>query len=378
MSETATMQGFKPRFADRLTIDLATDPLLHHPPPGVEQQVRGELMAIRDLLTGAFPQAGIMVTGSLFAAEGQGRLVRGRLMMLSDYDLCLISPRLADTLPWSAVRRIRPALEQLHLSATLEIGFVWERLLRQRRTTIGGGVIGGSRDLAPLLKALPAPRPFSALLQAYRALSLAPTQSETHARHAGKGLLRAAYTFLLHRMGGPSRDSWIALCSLQYVAEALHQYASTLGDELLQGVDDACDYLLNDNRKRWCHVEDQAQITEWAARLAMPIPETRSLAGIVKHACWLVEKRRPGLPCAQAGSWALRGLRALAEGWKDGRPSLQAIATAQDAARRLSPCRLPRPADDPLVAYVHTQALLSAMAGYNPHKRHFGPTELSS
>ena len=74
----------------------------------------------------------------------------------------------------------RPRWKSCLFPLHLDIGLVWEPLLRKRMTTIGGAVIGGTLDISSILPLLPAPHAGSALLKAYRFLTAAPLYPERY------------------------------------------------------------------------------------------------------------------------------------------------------------------------------------------------------
>jgi len=366
-----------PRFVDRLTIDLATATLFHAPLPGVAERARQELLAIRDSLLRTFPGAGIVLTGSLFAAEGQADIVAGVPVIRSDYDFFVVTPNFCDTLAHRAAKRLNGPLGDLALSTRVEIGLVWEPLLRKGQTTIGGAVVGGSRDLAPLLISLPAPSAHSALLQSYRALSVAPLHPERYALFCSKGLMRAAHAFLLDRCRGTPRQAWIGLFSVPYVKNALRAYAGLLGEDVVRAVARAGDFIMGEGADAPA-IGDHARFAGMVGRMADHIAIGRSRLFALKHFFWLCRKRRAGVPRPDAGLLTLNGLRALAEAWTDG--ATPAAASLELAARAVCGVCFHGTGDmtsDPVAAYARMRSLLSSLAGFNPHRLLYGPSTMT-
>jgi len=364
----------EPHFVDRLTIDLATAKLFHAPHPGVTERARQELLTIRDILIRTFPCASIMLTGSFSTAEGQVDIVSGVPVIRSDYDFFVVSPNFCDTLTHLAAKRLNGSLGGLALSTHVEIGLVWERLLHQQRTTIGGAMVGGRRNLGPLLEQLPAPSAPSALLQSYRALSVAPLYPEHYARLCSKSLMRAAQAFLLDRCRGMPRRAWIGLSSISYVKNALRPYAGFLGGDVVSTVARACDFILGEDVEGPA-IADHARIAGMAGRMADQIAIDPSRLFALKHFLWLCRGRHAGVPRPDAGRLTLTGLRALAEAWTDG--STPAPASLESANRALRGICFDRIGDwtcDPVPAYTRMRSLLSSLAGFNPHRVSYGPS----
>lgn len=364
-----------PAFSDRVSMDLAAAQLFRSPVAGLGERTRRELVAIRDLLVRSFPGAGIVLTGSFFAGEGSACLEAGEPRVLSDYDFFVVSPRLIATCTRLAGRRLAASMGSLSLSTRLEIGLVWEPLLRWGLTTIGGAVVGG-RDLGPLLTQLPAPSGHGALLQAYRVLTAAPLYPDRYAWLCSKGLVRAAQAFLLDRCRGLQRHAWIGLSSVPYVKAAILPYARLLGAETVRAVAQACDFIGGADEAAPLRA-DHARFAALVGRLAEQVPAGPSRLFLLKHLFWLCRERRLGLPRSDAGVVTLRGLRALADAWSQGSvPTAASLETATEAVRGLCFAGTGGPVSDRLSAYVQLRGILSSLAGFKPHALSYGPPAL--
>lgn len=362
-------------FVDRVSMDLATAQLFCTTVADLGGRARRELVAIRDVLVGSFPGAGIVLTGSFFAGEGSIRCEAGEPRILSDYDFFVVSPSLIATYACLAGRRLADSMSRLPLSTRLEIGLVWEPLLRHGLTTIGGAVVGG-RDLGPLLTRLPAPSACGALLQAYRALSAAPLYPERYAWLCSKGVARAAHAFLLNRCRGLQRHAWIGLSSVPYVKAAILSYAGLLGVETVRAVAQACNFIEGADEAAPVRA-DHASLVTLVGRMAEQVATGPSRLFALKHFFWLCRERRSGFPRSDAGVLILRGLRALAEAWSQGTvPAAASLETAAEAARGLCFAGTGRPASDRLAAYVQLRRILSSLADFKPHALSYGPPAL--
>jgi hypothetical protein len=361
-----------PVFTDRVSMDLATARLFDTRVAGFGERVRRELITICDVLVRSFPGAGVVLTGSLFAGEGSTRLEAGEARILSDYDFFVVSPSFMATRARLAGHRLADSMGGLPLSTRLEIGLVWEPLLRWGQTTIGGAVVGGW-DIGPLLAQLPAPSAHSALLQAYRALSAAPLHPECYAWLCSKGLARAAHAFLLDRCRGLPRHAWIGLSSVPYVKAAILPYGELLGVETVRAVAQACDFIGGADEAAPVRA-DHARFAALAGRMAEQVVTGPSRLFALKHFFWLCRERRSGFPRPDAGLLTLRGLRALAEAWSQGpAPATASLETAGKAARGICFTGTDRPASDRLVAYAQLRSILSSLAGFKPYALSFGP-----
>lgn len=353
-------------------MDLATARLFRTPVAGIGERARQELIAIRDLLVRSFPGAAIVLHGSFFVGEGAARHEAGETRILSDYDFFVVSPSFIATSAGLAGRRLADSMSRLSLSTRLEIGLVWEPLLRRGLTTIGGAVVGG-RDLGPLLTRLPAPSAHSVLLQAYRALSAAPLYPERYAWLCSKGVVRAAYALLLDRCRGLPRHAWIGLSSVPYVKAAILPYTRLLGAETVHAVAQACDFIGGADEAAPLRA-DHARFAALVGRLAEQVPAGPSRLFLLKHFFWLCRERRLGFPRSDAGVLTLRGLRALADAWSQGLvPSAASSETAMEAVRGLCFGGTGGPVSDRLAGYAQLRDILSSLAEFKPHALSFGP-----
>lgn len=365
-----------PVFTDCISMDLATVRLFRTPVAGFfVERTRRELIAIRDLLVRSFPGAGVVLTGSFFVGEGAARLEAGEFRILSDYDFFVVSPSVSVTRARLAGRRLTDPMGSLSLSTRLEIGLVWEPLLRWGLTTISGAVVGG-RDLGPLLAQLPAPSGHSVLLQAYRALSAAPLHPNRFAWLCSKGVVRAAHAFLLDRCRGLPRHAWIGLSSVPHVKAAILPYAELLGAEIVRAVAQACDFIGGADEAAPVR-SDYASLVALVGRMAEQVTTGPSRLFALKHFLWLCRERRLGLPRPDAGLLTLRGLRALAEAWFQGPvPDAASLEVATKAVRGICFAGIGRPASGQLAAYIQLRGILSSLAEFKPHALSYGPSPL--
>ncbi|MCK7489740.1 MAG: hypothetical protein MZU79_05520 [Anaerotruncus sp.] len=100
--KTNAVRGKSGGFVDRLAVDLATGVSFTRRCCGHCGKVRSELAAIRDVLIQAFPDDAIVLTGSMFVGEGQVDFMSGHPVILSDYDLIVVSRNVGSVWPPAA------------------------------------------------------------------------------------------------------------------------------------------------------------------------------------------------------------------------------------------------------------------------------------
>jgi len=369
-------EGKSEKFVDRLAIDLATERLLYSPMPDVVEMVRSELVAIRDVLVEAFPDSAIVLTGSMYVGEGQVDIMSGHPVILSDYDLFVVSRNLGSLWPPAARRRLAATLDVMPLSTHLDISLVWEPMLRKRMTTIGGAAIGGTLDISEILPSLHAPHAGSALLRAYKFLTAAPLYPERYEFLCAKSLMQGAQALLLHEAKKRPRREWIRLSSLAFIHDAIQSAETQLGADAVDVIQRACDAILG-AESGGLSAEDHPRYAAILGSIAdrIPFPASRALA--MKHALWLLCEKRLGIPRPSTGATTLSGLRILAESWHLDRLDYDGVRKAKQLAKCLCRMRLADVNVDPMAAYVGVRDLLVSFVGFNPHKLYYGPRGIS-
>ena len=369
-------EGKSEAFVDRLAIDLATARLIYSPMPDVAERVRSELVTIRDVLIRAFPDSAIVLTGSMSVGEGQVALMSGHPVILSDYDLFVVSRKVCSVWPPAARRRLSATLDVMPLSAHLDISLVWEPMLRKRMTTIGGAVIGGTLDISEILPSLHAPHAGNELLKAYQFLSAAPLHLKSYDLFCAKGLSRGARALLLHKEKGRQRSKWIGLSSVVFVKDAIRKMEPQLGADAVDTIRRACDVILG-IESGGLTADDHTRYTTILGGIADRITFPSSSILALKHALWLLREKRPGIPRPSVGVSSLIGLRSLAESWRPDGLDHDGVRKAEQIARHLCHVRRAEIDANPMSAYAGVHNLLANLVGFNPHKLYYGPRGIS-
>lgn len=375
-SKLMPIEGKSEAFVDCLALDLVTARLLHSPIPDVVERVRSELITIRDVLISAFPDSAIVLTGSLFVGEGQTEVMSGHHVIRSDYDLFVVSRNAISLLPPVARRNLASTLDVMHLSAHLDIGLVWEPLLRKKITTIGGAVMGGTLDISSILPSLPAPHAGSELLKAYQFFTAAPLHLESYDLFCAKSLFRGARALLLHEAKGCPRRKWISLSSVAFIRDSIRRMEPQLGADAADTIRRACDVILGAESGGF-PAEDHPRYTAILGRIADRVAFPFSITLAMKHALWLLREKRLGVPRFSVGTAALSGLRSLAESWRPGRLDHDSFRKAEQLAQHLFHIRRAEIDSDPMTAYAGIRDLFASLAGFNPHKLYYGPRGMS-
>ncbi len=354
-------------FRDQVELDLNRAPLLSPSCECLRDRVRTELRTLGNSLAELFPKSSILLTGSLFAGEGRATGPENELL-LSDYDLFVVTPRLTD----ASLKLARPKLDRLMASlpprcACADIGLVWKPLLTRHLTTAGGAVIAGSTDIIGTLRGLPAPRGFSALLHAYRSLTAAPLNPETYADLCASALVRAARAMMFAEKDGRSRREWIALFSIEIVGTKIENWTPVLGRSAVGAVRDAADFLLRratagpDRREHEKYVRIMMDIAS-----LVPVPRKGVFAAKQLHH-FLFTSRTGFSGCLDTRAF-LEGFQTLASSWRADGLVPDGLSKTVQIFQKLG---LPAPNDknqNPHHVYESLQTALADAACYNPHR----------
>lgn len=355
-------------FRDSLRMDLKTARLLARPRDGLLDRARGELDTLGRSLADLFPGSSVLLTGSLFAGEGRVSTTAGDPHLLSDYDFFVVTPRIADTIPALARPRIDRLMSQVPPPcANIEIGLVWKPLLKRHHTTIGGAVIAGREDIVGLLRDLRAPRGFSALLHAYRCLTLAPLAPAEYADLCASALVRFARALLFSDADGLPRRHWIALFSVETVAAMTADWAPVFGADAVRDIREAADFLLG-LRDAGPTPERHGHYVGIAREIAARVPPPSGRVFALKQLHRMLRTGRFGGSGRAAGPRLLEGLQTLADSWSPDGFDRSRIAGAVRIARELGLANGSRPEDDSRSLYARLQQRLSDAACYNPHR----------
>ena len=353
-------------FIDQLEADLSLFPLTCDDSSDIAVKLRQELREFVRDLAGVFPGSSVVLTGSLFAGEGQIRNVDGREVLISDADIFVVTPRLRDAVTLFAAKKVK-RLQSKPSCINTDIGFVWRMQVKRRRTTLGGAVVGGDKTLCKLLAGLETPRAFSSLLRAYNYLVKAALDSENSQSLYARALVRAARSMMLANRESLQRERWISLSSLKALGLEFEQWRSTAGSDIVDAVQGAVAFLLGDESRGadCCNHSSACRVLGAAAQRVV-------LRGkgvlMVKHFLWLLKERRFGIPSRKAGLYLLEAFQRLAESRIDGGFDAGAIAAAEHVATKLFFGAQGRDADDPSARYANLYTPLMRLATYNPHR----------
>jgi len=355
-------------FDDQLVMDIHKAPLLWNADSKMQEPVRDELRLLGHSLNVLFPDSSILLTGSLFAGEGQISHEPNDTLLQSDYDLFVVTPHARHAIPLLARRKLDTLpIMKLSYSTRVTVGVIWTSLLVHRMTTVGGAVIAGNTNICKLLSYLPAPRGFSTLLQAYRQFTMSPLFPDQYSALCARALVRAAKALLFSEKQDRPRREWIGLSSIDGVREEIKHWKPVLGAELVELIVKSADYILGRDgdgpqlryHNRYCH-----GVREIASRV--PLPHKDIL--IIKQFLWRLQRGQTGLPCFASARYLIEGLQALAESWTEKGHDPVCLYSAMKIAQQLTTGLDIGMNGELLDIYRSVQHTLAGIACFNPHQ----------
>jgi len=365
--QTGTEHDDLGAFRDQVELDLNRAPLLSPSCECLRERVRTELGTLGHSLAELFPESSVLLTGSLFAGEGRASGPENQLL-LSDYDLFVVTPRLTDAF----LKLARPKLDRLMASlpprcACADIGLVWKPLLDRHLTTAGGAVIAGSTDIIGTLRGLPAPRGFSALLHAYRSLTAAPLNPETYADLCASALVRAARAMMFAEKDGRRRREWIALFSIEIVGAKIEDWTPVLGRSAVDAVRDAADFLLRRATTGPNRIEHEKYVCIMADIAAL-VPVPRKGIFTAKQFHRMLFTSRTGFSGCLDTRAILEGFQTLAASWTADGLLPDGLSETLRIFQKLGlPASIEQDQNHHHV-YESLQIALADAACYNPHR----------
>jgi glycosyltransferase involved in cell wall biosynthesis len=360
-------------FDDQLVMDVYKAPLLWNAGPKMQERVRYELSELGQSLNHLFPDSSILLTGSLFVGEGQISQTPNDTQPQSDYDLFVVTPHARHAIPFMARRKLNTlSIATLSYSTRVTVGVIWTPLLVHRITTLGGAVIAGNTNICKLLPDLPAPRGFSALLQAYRLFTMAPLFPDRYAAWCARALVRAARALFFAEKQDRPRREWIGLSRIDGVREEIERWKPVLGAELVGFVVQSADYILGRDgngpqlryHDRYCH-----GIREIANRV--PLPHRDIL--MVKQFLRRLQRGYIGIPSSTSARNLIEGLQAVAESWTEQGPDPGSLDAAIKIAQQLTTDLDIGMKGDPMDVYRSVQRIVADIACFNPHQFNYSP-----
>lgn len=358
---------------DCLTSNLETARLVYQRIPSLEEIIRTELISIKDLLVSEFPKSAIVLTGSFHAGEGQVRMLPTGPFILSDYDFFVVSRNIVNIWPSKARHRLLPKLELLPISAKLDLSLIWEPLIRNKMTTIGGVIVGGSLDISDLLRYLPAPNANNALLSAYLLFTSAPLYPDEYDWLCAKSLMRAARALLLNEARNRPRHEWIRISSVVHIRAMIPDLKCKIGAHAVEIIQRACDNILGAEHLTF-GADNHASYAIILGIIAEQISFSNTTTQSVKHATWLFHQKRFGFPRSSINSKILNGLQFLAESWQRGKFDEEAVSRAMEIARYIFFMKSSKYESEPKIRYMKIHELFASLVSFNPHKIHYSST----
>jgi glycosyltransferase involved in cell wall biosynthesis len=356
---------------DHIFLDIEKAPLFLHPDPELERAVREDLGAVASHLVRIIPGATVLLTGSFSVGEGKHTVRDGRKVILSDYDIMVVSPSFVHSLPLFVGKRIGASLQGKLLSADLDISLIWKPLIELLNINAGNRIIAGRRDLGTLIGRIPPPRASNAITNAYLFLAGAPQDPADYSVLLSKALIRAAQALLLFHSDTLSQKEWARFSSIRFIQEQIERGIGTIGKEAVAAIQKAGDGLLGKADTVW-EKEDYRSIREIIGDIRGVVAPSLCGKNRLRHALWLFHEGSARLPRFHSAACCVDALQTLAEAWGEGGAIREdRLEEAVRLTRNLGINAAVEGGKDPSAAYARAYRLLARYATFRPHKVRF-------
>ncbi len=198
----------------------------------LNNRVDSDLKKIVETVKSQISDCVIILGGSL--AYGEGKYVKSGedFVVLSDYDLFVITPSLYRTLRSLTSKQFKNLISKLNLLSSLELVFVWEGALRLNLTTVAGYILTGEERGENILNRLSIPESANNLKRAFKFLLRGISETGNHEIFLRKALIQAFQVFLLSfaKKENLRYKVWKNIYSLRHDLEAAENHKAYLGE----------------------------------------------------------------------------------------------------------------------------------------------------
>ena len=238
----------------------------------VSEILSRDLGKIVELVKEEIKDVSIILGGSLAYGEGRYTEENNEINFLSDFDIFLVIPSFFQTLQAMRNSKLKNLTEILYLSNSVELIFVWEKLLSFGLTTVAGEVLVKNKRIINILNNLPVPRATNNLKRAYKYLLIGISNLKENGEYVGKAMVQGFQTFLMHTYKDSRYETWNNFFSLKYqlkVADCVREFSGDAVSQLLKNV---LRGFIDENKKHEYEIEDFFLAREFLNKLYL---ETR-------------------------------------------------------------------------------------------------------
>ena len=279
----------------------------------VSNILRNDLIKIVRLIKEEINDVSIILGGSLAYGEGRYTEENDEINFLSDFDIFIIIPSLLHTYQSMKNLKLKNLTETLRLSNSVELIFVWERLLSIGITTVAGEVLVKNRKIINILNNLPVPRATNNLKRAYKYLLIGISDLSGSSEYIGKAMVQGFQTFLMHTNKDSKYEEWNRFFSLRYQLEIADSVRDFAGDDACIFLKNVLQGLLDERRKCEYKLEDFFLVREFLNKVYLEIKPVFEMNDFIRYLSFYIKNGKVPNPFINSTKCYLDATRMLVD-----------------------------------------------------------------
>ena len=258
----------------------------------ISKILKNDLTKIIDLIKKEIKDASIVLGGSLAYGEGRYLEENNKIKFLSDFDIYLVIPSLFRTIKSLKNPRLKNLPESLGLSNSVELIFVWEKLLSFRLTTIAGEILMDNGRIKKVLNNLPVPRSTNNLKRAYKYLIMGIADLSKGNEYIGRAMIQGFQAWLMLLKKDAKYELWNNFFSLKYDLKEVDSVKDFSGEAACSLLKETLMDFLDIEKRGGYKVEDFFLAREFLDKVYSSLKPTFEVNDYIRYISFHLKKGR--------------------------------------------------------------------------------------
>ena len=258
----------------------------------ISKILKNDLTKIIGLIKREIKEASIVLGGSLAYGEGRYLEENNKIKFLSDFDIYLIIPSLLQTVKSLKNPRLKNLPESLGLSNSVELIFVWEKLLSLSLTTIAGEILMDNGRIKKILNNLPVPRSTNNLKRAYKYLIMGIADLSKGSEYIGRAMIQGFQALLMFLKKDVKYEVWNNFFSLKYDLKEVDSVKDFSGEAVHSLLKETLMDFLDIEKKGNYKIEDFFLVREFLNKVYSSLNPTFEINDYVRYISFHLKKGR--------------------------------------------------------------------------------------
>jgi len=294
-----------------MEISLEKKAFVLHDDGRASKILRSDLIEIIELIRKEVKSAAIILGGSLAYDEGRFFEQNGKIKFLSDFDIFLVVPSLIQVLKAWKNPKLKNLPESLGLSNSVELIFVWERLLSLGLTTVAGEILIENRRVIKILKNLPVPRATNNLKRAYKYLLWGFINLDKEGEYIGRAMIQGLQALLMVLRRDAKYEVWNNFFSLRYLLGEIDSVKNLLEDSIYSLLKETLEDFLDIEKKARYEIKDFFLVRDFLNKVYLMSKPTFEINDYIRYISFHMKKGRIPNPFINSTRYYLDSTRLL-------------------------------------------------------------------